>query len=92
VLTGRGKRWVRHEMGSDSSEAADEGQAERHALWWPPTKVAGRYLAPYLQALEEAPADARSAPSGQPVDLDLEREIASAADALRVARRREETA
>jgi sulfide:quinone oxidoreductase len=91
VLTGRGKRWVRHEMGTGATDVSDEGQAERHALWWPPTKVAGRYLAPYLQELEDAAPDARHAPTGQPVDLDLEREIASAADALRVARRHEDT-
>ena len=31
-----------------------EGEAAEHALWWPPAKVAGRYLAPYLHGREEA--------------------------------------
>ena len=27
---------------------AEEGMASLAPLWWPPTKIAGRYLAPYL--------------------------------------------
>jgi sulfide:quinone oxidoreductase len=84
VLTGRGKRWLRSEI-----ESGDEGEAERHALWWPPTKVAGRYLSPYLATLEDSPVREGDVPPGQPVELDVEREVASAADAIRAARRRE---
>jgi sulfide:quinone oxidoreductase len=87
VLTGRGKRWIRREMDDDG---ADEGEAERRALWWPPTKVAGRYLSPYLAKLEDAADDAADLPPGQPVELDLEREVPAAADALQTARRREQ--
>jgi sulfide:quinone oxidoreductase len=47
LLTGRGQEWIRRDL------AEDEGSAERHALWWPPTKIAGEYLAPYLADLEE---------------------------------------
>jgi len=85
MLTGRGKAWMRH------SPAAGEGEgtAERRALWWPPTKIAGRYLSPYLAARQEAVGDAGK-PDGQPVDLDLEREVPSVADALRQARLRGE--
>jgi sulfide:quinone oxidoreductase len=46
LLTGEKRRFLRGEVsrGRDGiSEAAD------HALWWPPTKIAGRYLAPYLE-------------------------------------------
>jgi len=40
-----------------------EGQAAAHALWWPPTKIAGRYLAPYLH--DRAPGAAPApAPAG----------------------------
>ena len=61
-----------------------ESEAERHALWWPPTKVAGRYLSLYLQEIASAQdAGETAAPSGQPVELDLERELPAAADALR---------
>jgi sulfide:quinone oxidoreductase len=67
LLTGRGSNWMRSEIAGGAGEAV----AERHALWWPPTKVAGRYLAPYLH--ESAESDV---PSGVAVDLDLERELA----------------
>jgi sulfide:quinone oxidoreductase len=33
-----------------------DGLADRRPLWWPPTKVAGRHLSPYLAAHAEAPA------------------------------------
>lgn len=45
LLTGEKPRFLRRDAGGaagDVSESAD------HMLWWPPTKVAGRYLAPYL--------------------------------------------
>jgi sulfide:quinone oxidoreductase len=84
VLTGRGRRWVRH----DASEDA-EGQTARHALFWPPTKVAGRYLSPFLYGLDETEQVGDvAAPSGAPVELDLEREVAAAADELRAAAER----
>ena len=46
LLTGRGKAWLR------GPHDDDPGAAERRALFWPPTKIAGRYLSPYLLALE----------------------------------------
>jgi sulfide:quinone oxidoreductase len=49
LLTGEKRRFLRGEVarGRDGvSEAAE------HALWWPPTKIAGRYLAPYLENSE----------------------------------------
>ncbi|HEX6023463.1 MAG TPA: hypothetical protein VFZ00_15825, partial [Solirubrobacter sp.] len=72
LLTGRGKAWLRKEI--DSAE----GEAERRALFWPPTKIAGRYLSPYLSDVAEG-----ERPDGHPVELDLEREMPAAADALR---------
>ena len=45
MLTGRGKAWMRHQPAGGG-----EGTAARRALWWPPTKIAGRYLSPYLAA------------------------------------------
>jgi sulfide:quinone oxidoreductase len=83
LLIGRGQRWMR---GPDD---ADEGAAARHALFWPPTKIAGRYLAPYLAARDEAEALGRTPePPGHAVQLDLEHDVPAAADALRAARRR----
>ena len=82
MLTGRGKEWMRHEPGG----GAGEGSAVRRALWWPPTKIAGRYLSPYLAALQGTDAvDEAPRPDGHAVELDLERELPAAADALRQA-------
>jgi sulfide:quinone oxidoreductase len=85
VLTGRGQRWLRHDPAQDP-----EGATARHALFWPPTKVAGRYLSPFLAELDQAEqlGDQLPQPDGRPVELDLEREIPAAADALRLARSR----
>ena len=62
LLTGGAPLYLRAEL-SEPAEAATartlRGVASGRALWWPPGKVAGRYLAPYL-------ADAR------PVDLAAE--------------------
>jgi sulfide:quinone oxidoreductase len=69
LLTGRGQAWMR----KTSGDGDPAGATQRRALFWPPTKIAGRYLSPYLaeldraQALGEAPQ-----PSGQPVELDLD--------------------
>jgi sulfide:quinone oxidoreductase len=72
LLTGRGSRYVRF----DAGEEGDEGQAADHALWWPPGKVAGRRLAPYLAARDDA-AVAPSVPedAGVAVQADLDREV-----------------
>jgi sulfide:quinone oxidoreductase len=55
VLTGRKPLFLRGEVsrGRDGiSEVSD------HALWWPPAKIAGRYLAPYLAG--ESPPSKRA--------------------------------
>jgi sulfide:quinone oxidoreductase len=82
MLTGRGKAWMRHQPAG----GAGEGTAVRHALWWPPTKIAGRYLSPYLAARHGTDAVGEGPqPDGQPVQLDLERDLPATADALRQA-------
>jgi sulfide:quinone oxidoreductase len=49
LLTGEAPRYLRA-----ASESGDVTSAvAEHALWWPPTKVAGPRLAPYLWAREE---------------------------------------
>lgn len=82
MLVGRGKEWMRHEVAG----GPDEGSTVRRALWWPPTKIAGRYLSPYLAAIDGAePVDEAARPDGHPVELDLERDLPATADALRQA-------
>ena len=81
MLTGRGKAWMRHQPAGGG-----EGAAVRRALWWPPTKIAGRYLSPYLAARHGTDAVSEGPqPDGQPVELDLERDVPATADALRQA-------
>ncbi len=71
LLTGGRPFYLRAELaGGETVESA----AERSPLWWPPTKVAGKLLAPYLAAkrhsdtevsgkgLVDRPADAAEAP------------------------------
>jgi sulfide:quinone oxidoreductase len=49
LLTGEKPHFMRH----DVSGNGDGGASSDHLLWWPPTKIAGRYLAPYIAATEE---------------------------------------
>ena len=49
LLTGDRKRYLRHAVAGGDGP----GEVAEHALWWPPNKVAGRYLAPYLFKREE---------------------------------------
>jgi sulfide:quinone oxidoreductase len=59
LLTGGRERWMRASTGGTPAEARTALQA----LWWPPTKIATRYLAPYLmgrdaEQLQSRPRDA----------------------------------
>jgi sulfide:quinone oxidoreductase len=48
LLTGSTPRYLRAEVGrGESSRVSD------HALWWPPSKISGRRLAPYLALRHE---------------------------------------
>jgi sulfide:quinone oxidoreductase len=80
MLTGRGSDWMRREVAGGGGEDS----VSRRALWWPPTKIAGRYLSPYLAARDHTPApDGVAPPPGEAVELDLARDLPAAADALR---------
>jgi sulfide:quinone oxidoreductase len=45
LLTGGPARYLRSDI---SGEAGDDSTISSTAVWWPPDKLAGRYLAPYL--------------------------------------------
>jgi sulfide:quinone oxidoreductase len=66
LLVGREERYLRNTVGHVKG-----GVAADQPLWWPPTMVAGRYLAPYL--FERDAAELLHAPQSTriPVDLDL---------------------
>jgi len=50
LLTGGDDRYLRHAIAGGDGE----GEAAGHTLWWPPTKIAGRYLSSYLFGRDEA--------------------------------------
>jgi sulfide:quinone oxidoreductase len=54
LFTGDEDRFLRTGIGGGEGE----GTAAVGALWWPPTKVAGRYLAPYLYPHRPTPQPA----------------------------------
>ncbi|MEP6952930.1 MAG: FAD-dependent oxidoreductase [Solirubrobacteraceae bacterium] len=74
LLTGAAERWMR--FGAAGGEG--HGQVATHALWWPPGKVSGRYLAPWLAARDDQ-ALAAELPEheGVPVQMDLDRSFAA---------------
>jgi len=77
LLTGRGQAWMRNAVAGGDGE----GEAQRRALFWPPTKIAGRYLSPYLAARDRTQAVGEiPQPSGHPVELDLDLDRPAAAD------------
>jgi sulfide:quinone oxidoreductase len=45
LLTGAAARYLRADI---SGTAGDDSMISTEALWWPPNKLCGRYLAPYL--------------------------------------------
>jgi sulfide:quinone oxidoreductase len=64
LLTGGAPLYLRSDI---SGEAGDDSIISREALWWPPNKLAGRYLGPYLssrfgEAADVMPQDAHAIP------------------------------
>jgi predicted nicotinamide N-methyase len=55
LFTGADPKFLRADLGSRASELSESSSAP---LWWPVTKVAGMYLAPYLAARATAVASA----------------------------------
>ena len=64
LLTGSAPRYLRADL---SGEATDPSNASEHALWWPPSKIAGRWLAPYLALNNQE----LKAPEGVAIEADL---------------------
>ena len=51
LITGGESRFMRTNL---SGREGDSAQSSPETLWWPPSKVAGRYLAPYLHEISGA--------------------------------------
>jgi sulfide:quinone oxidoreductase len=62
LLTGGVPRFLRAEVSGAPDHPA---VATTHALWWPPSKIAGRWLAPYLAQRHD---ELEEAPDGLPVE------------------------
>jgi sulfide:quinone oxidoreductase len=60
LLTGDGERYLSSEITGGSG---DTSTADSDPTWWPPVKIPGRYLGPYLAGIA-----AESRPVTQPVD------------------------
>jgi sulfide:quinone oxidoreductase len=50
LITGARPLFMRNDV---SGTAGDDSASSGHTLWWPPGKIAGAYLAPYLAAREQ---------------------------------------
>jgi len=73
LLTGAGPRYIRSELTGGADEASEMGA---EPLWWPPAKIVGRYLAPFLArisglgAAAPEPAEDEGVTVGVELDLD----------------------
>jgi CBS domain-containing protein len=79
LVTGGEPRFLRRELGGESQQ---EPAASYEPLWWPPAKIVGSYLAPFLAT--HAGAEAPPAPAGVPVDVPLEPETVSRLEGARL--------
>ena len=85
LLTGRQPRYLRREL---SAQATQEPVASYEPLWWPPAKIVGHHLAPFLSSLVgiDAPARLGVRPTGAvPLEVDLDREALEESTSSRLA-------
>jgi sulfide:quinone oxidoreductase len=68
LLTGGDNRFLRGAVAGGGGDA----EAASHALWWPPSKIAGRYLAPFLFDRDELDAVERIRGEHVPVEAELD--------------------
>jgi sulfide:quinone oxidoreductase len=87
LLTGEAPRYMRAEVGGGRGE---DWEVAEHALWWPPGKIAGRRLSPYLGVHHRELALGRDA-EALPIEVELEREPASGVRRLAVIARSGDT-
>jgi sulfide:quinone oxidoreductase len=70
LLTGAEPSYLRAEITGGHGETS---VADSEPLWWPPSKIAGRYLAPHLASLGKLELDPSPPADGErvPVEVDL---------------------
>jgi sulfide:quinone oxidoreductase len=67
LLTGTSARFLRHAAGGGGGE----GVVSRQPLWWPPGKVAGLRIGPYLAARDRTAPEETAPPGGISLQTDL---------------------
>jgi sulfide:quinone oxidoreductase len=69
LLTGSAPRFMRHDLAHPDRDAL----AGPDALWWPPAKIAGHYLGPFVCSLDRSSGAAKRLvpPAGIPVLVEL---------------------
>lgn len=72
LLTGGRPAFMRAELNGGSSPSPRRFELDSQPLWWPPGKIAGRYLAPHLAAKANALLDPPPPPEIGSVEVDLE--------------------
>jgi len=65
LLTGSTPRYMRAEV---SGGRGEDWRVSDHALWWPPSKIAGKRLAPYLALRHD---ELENEPAGLPIDVEV---------------------
>ena len=65
LLTGATPRYMRAEL---SGGRGADSRVSDHALWWPPSKIAGKRLAPYLALRHD---ELETDPDGLHVDVEV---------------------
>ena len=73
LLTGRRPRYLRREL---AFEPEVEPVASLEPLWWPPAKIVGRYLAPFLASITGAETPS-AVPAGEAGAIEVERVLDS---------------
>jgi sulfide:quinone oxidoreductase len=82
LLTGGVPAYLRSELAGGSGDAST---VAAEPLWWPPAKIVGRYLAPFLA--EHVGLTAASAPPADPDAVVVDVALELAADAAESGRR-----
>ncbi len=82
LLTGGAPRYLRHEV---SGGHGGTSAVSLEPLWWPPAKIVGRHLAPFLAGLAGAgePEPATPPPGAVPVEVELRPDELARAEARR---------
>ena len=61
LLTGEARLYLRRTLFDPNDPEGDAAALATHPFWWPPDKIAGRYLAPFLSAMAARAPSARAA-------------------------------